>query len=104
MLYGPYSITAQVDDELDLLIRVMVDRMNSLESILVSSLFGFLITTTLSIFAAVYFVRTDESDKDIKIPALGLFVGISILYGFLSGYYYWMLTNFYAAIAILGQI
>ncbi len=74
----------------------LVERMNHLESLLVSNLLGFLLTTTVTIFGAAYELRSGT--KTPFVTPTQIFVGASVFYVFLSGYYYYMLAQFYACV------
>ena len=76
-----------------------VDRANHLEVLIVSNLLGFLLTATSTIFAAIYELRSGS--KAPVVTPLEIFIGASVLYLFLSGYYYFMLAQFYACIIAL---
>jgi hypothetical protein len=78
----------------------LIERMNHLESLLVSNLLGFLLTTTITIFGAAYELRPGAKTPPFVSPAQ-IFVGASVLYVFLSGYYYYMLAQFYACVITL---
>ena len=78
----------------------LVERMNHLESLLVSNLLGFLLTTTITIFGAAYELRPGAKTAPFVSPTQ-IFVGASVLYVFLSGYYYYMLAQFYACVITL---
>jgi hypothetical protein len=78
----------------------LVERLNHLESLLVSNLLGFLLTITITIFGAAYELRPAAKTPPFATPTQ-LFVGVSILYVFLSGYYYFMLAQFYACVITL---
>jgi hypothetical protein len=84
---------------LDPLFPILVERMNHTESLLISSVFGFLLTTTVSIAAAAYYIMREGKNqsgisKSVRRP---FFLGVSALLMLLSGYYYFVLTHFYAA-------
>lgn len=81
----------------DELTGILVERLSHLEGILANSLLGFLVTTTLSVLAAIYVLKNDEGKT--PLPAHGILVGIAVLYSLLSGYYYFMLAHFYATVA-----
>jgi hypothetical protein len=74
--------------------------MNHLESLLVSNLLGFLLTTTITIFGAAYELRSGTKTPPFVTPTQ-IFVGASVFYVFLSGYYYYMLAQFYACVITL---
>lgn len=78
----------------------LVERMNHLESLLVSNLLGFLLTTTITIFGAAYELRPGAKASPFVSPTQ-VFVGASVIYVFLSGYYYYMLAQFYACVITL---
>jgi hypothetical protein len=78
----------------------LVERMNHLESLLVSNLLGFLLTTTITIFGAAYETRSGAKTPPFVTP-VQMFVGASVVYVFLSGYYYFMLAQFYACVITL---
>jgi hypothetical protein len=81
-------------------LSALVERANHLEVLIVSNLLGFLLTATFTVFAAVY-----ELHSAGKAPPFAtsqqIFIGISVLYVFLGGYYYFMLAQFYACIVTL---
>ena len=80
------------------IVPILFQRMNSLETILVSTLLGFLITTTLALYASYYNFK--DTSKLSKCPGT-LMLGVNVLYIFLSGYYYFMLTHYYVIVSIL---
>ena len=80
------------------LIKVLVSRLNHLETVLFSSALGFLLTTTVAVYSAVYSIR--NSDK-IEIKPNFIISGVNIIYVLLSGYYYFILTHFYATASII---
>jgi len=88
------SSSAQTDA-----VAPLVERMNHLESLLVSNLLGFLLTTTVTIFGAAYELRSGT--KPPFMTPTQIFVSASVLYVFLSGYYYFMLAQFYACVITL---
>jgi len=79
------------------LIEAMIARASHLEDILVTSLLGLLLTTTFGFFAAIYTVRK-ESHFWRQIDKRWLLIGIAFVYMCISGYYYYMLSHFYAAV------
>jgi len=78
----------------------LIERLSHLEGLLVSNLLGFLVTTTITIFGVVYALRPASKALPLASPTQ-VFVGASILYVFLSGYYYFMLAQFYACVITL---
>lgn len=80
-------------------IAPLVDRLNHLEVLIVSNLLGFLLTATSTMFAAIYELRT--GNKEPAVTPLEILISASALYFFLSGYYYFMLAQFYACIIAL---
>ena len=80
------------------IIKILVQRINHLETVLFSSALGFLITTTLAIFAALYILKTESK---LRINPSFLMIGTNIIYVLLSGYYYFILTHFYATASTL---
>ena len=80
------------------IVPMLFQRINSLESILVSTLISFLVTTTLAIFSIYY--QSKDNSKLTDNPVI-VIIFINVLYIFLSGYYYFMLTHFYATYSIL---
>jgi hypothetical protein len=81
-------------------VQLLLERMNHLEDLLVSSLLGLLITATFSVFVALYALRT-QSKKALPtgVTPARVLLGVNVLYTFLGGYYYFMLAQFYAATA-----
>jgi len=59
-----------------------------------------LVTTTITIFGAAYELRPGAKTSPFVNPTQ-IFVGASVLYVFLSGYYYYMLAQFYACVITL---
>ena len=76
-----------------------VARANHLEVLIVSNLLGFLLTATTTMFAAIYELRS--GNKAAAVTPLEIFISASALYVFLSGYYYFILAQFYACIITL---
>ena len=74
-------------------IKILVERMGHLETILFSSALGFLITTTIALFSAVYSLI---NKSNVKLKPSFLIIGANLIYVLLSGYYYFILTHFYA--------
>ena len=81
-------------------ITPLVERLNHLEVLIVSNLLGFLLTTTVTIFGAAYELRSGTKTPTFITPPK-IFIGMSVVYTFLSGYYYFMLAQFYACIVTL---
>jgi hypothetical protein len=81
----------------------LVERLNHLESLLVSNLLGFLLTTTIAIFGVAYGLRPAAKILPSATPTQ-VFIGASILYVFLGGYYYFMLAQFYACVITLAPL
>ncbi len=104
------------------LIGFLVERLNHLEDLLVSSLLWFLLTGSFTAFAAIYGLgstrqdaRSSETENAGKsgvssaepfgLPsARQLFFGANVLLALLSGYYYFMLAQFYAAVVVLTPL
>ncbi|WP_155355912.1 hypothetical protein [Acrocarpospora macrocephala] len=78
-------------------ITPLLGRANHLEVLLVSNLLGFFLTATFAIFAAVYELRQATGSHRLPPPS-HIFIGASIFYSFLGGYYYFMLAQYYACI------
>jgi hypothetical protein len=78
----------------------LTERMNHLEDLLVSNLLGLLLTTTITIFGAAYELRSGTKAAPFVAP-IQLYLGASVLYVFLGGYYYFMLAQFYACVITL---
>jgi hypothetical protein len=83
-------------------IRLLTERASHLEDLLVSNLLGFLLTGTLTGFAAIYTLRVEDRTHLILSPRK-ILVGINFLYLFIGGYYYFMLAQFYATIVTLQR-
>lgn len=82
----------------DVLVESMIARASHLEQILVTTLLGLLLTTTFGLFVAVYTLKK-EGDSISSFMSIRMFlVGIALLYVTLSGFYYYMLAHFYAAV------
>jgi hypothetical protein len=81
----------------------LVERLNHLERLLVSNLLGFLLTTTITIFGVAYGLRPATKILPSATPTQ-VFIGASILYVFLGGYYYFMLAQFYACVITLAPL
>jgi hypothetical protein len=77
-------------------LKLVLDRLNHLEGILVGSLLGFFLTATAGGFAGAYTIRSD-ANRSLSLSQRQFFYGISVVYTFLSGYYYFMLAQFYGA-------
>jgi hypothetical protein len=85
------------------LVGLLTERVNHLEQLLVSSLFGFLLASTSTAFAAVYTIRNEKRAASWVTPRQ-LFLGANILYLILGGYYYFMLAQYYAAVVTLTPL
>jgi hypothetical protein len=77
----------------------LVERANHLEVLIVSNLLGFLLTATSTMFAAIYALRSGTNSA--VVAPLDIIACASALYLFLSGYYYFMLAQFYSCIITL---
>jgi hypothetical protein len=82
------------------LVGLLTERINHLEQLLVSSLFGFLLASTSTAFAAVYTIRSEKRATNWVTPRQ-LFLGANVLYLILSGYYYFMLAQYYATVVTM---
>src|SRR5882672_9623076 len=78
-------------------IQSLILRANHLEDLLVSSLLGFFLTATAIAFAGVHALRAGPTHS-IRLTPRQCFVGLAFMYGLLSGYYYFMLGQFYGAV------
>lgn len=76
------------------IIKILIERIGHLETVLFSSAFGFLITTTIALFTAVYSLKNASK---VELSSKFLLTGSNVIYVLLSGYYYFILTHFYAA-------
>jgi hypothetical protein len=86
------------ESELDqALITAMIERASHLEDVLVTSLLGLLITTTFGFVVAIYTLHK-ESTFWRQIDKRWFLIGIAFIYMCISGYYYYMLAHFYAAV------
>jgi hypothetical protein len=81
------------------LIGLLSERLNHHEDLLVSSLFGFLLASTSTAFVAVYTIRSEK--RHTWVTPRQVFLGANILYLVLSGYYYFMLAQYYATVVAL---
>jgi hypothetical protein len=85
-------------------ITILVERANHLEQLLASNLFGFLLTGTFTGLAAVWTMRAEKQEKPTLFTPRQLFIAANILYMLVSGYYYFMLAQFYATIVALAPL
>jgi hypothetical protein len=79
------------------LLKLLFNRVNHLEDLLVGNLLGFIVTATFAGFAGAYTLRSD-SVGTLSLKPRQVFHGISLLYVLLSGYYYFMLGQFYSVL------
>ena len=89
------------DDNVIQILQLLINRINHLEVMLFSSMLGILLTTTYGVFAAFY--KIQESGNNFFKPTYFI-IGINLIYVFISGYYYFILTHFYAAASTLIQL
>lgn len=80
------------------ILKVLIQRIDHLENILVFSALSLLITTTFAIYTAIYSLK---NSSNLKISSSVVLTGVSLIYFLLSGYYYFMLTHFYATTCML---
>lgn len=85
------------------MIGFLIGRLNHLEVLLVNNLLGFLLTTTFMLFAGIRSLREMPPRQLLATPGQ-VFLGASTLYLLLSGYYYFMLAQFYAAVTTLTPL
>lgn len=82
--------------------KLLWDRWNHLERILVTTIFAMFITATVAIFAAA--TKLGEVAKSNTFTDNLFMVGAGAAYAILAGYYYFMLTQNYAAMVSLLQL
>lgn len=80
------------------LVKVLIERIGHLENVLFSSTLGLLITTTIALFSAIYSLKNKSK---VKLSSSFLLIGSNLIYILLSGYYYFILTHFYASILVI---
>jgi hypothetical protein len=86
------------DNDIDLL----MDRANHLEDLLVGSLLGFFITATAGVFAAARALRGDSESPSFTTRQF--FYGITLAFAFVSGFYYYMLAQYYTTMSTLLRV
>ena len=84
-------------------LTLLMERMNHVEGLLVGSLLGFFLTAAAGSFAAAHSMRSEK--KALSFTPRQFFYGIVLAFGFVSGFYYFMLAQYYAALGtILGLL
>jgi hypothetical protein len=86
------------DNDIDLL----MDRANHLEDLLIGSLLGFFITATAGFFAAARALRGDSESPSFTTRQF--FYGITLVFAFVSGFYYYMLAQYYTTMSTLLRV
>jgi hypothetical protein len=85
------------------ILKLLLDRANHVEELLVGSLLGFFLTASAGGFAGAYTLRS-EAGRALGLSPRRFFHGISVIYAFLTGYYYFMLAQFYGATIAAIQV
>jgi hypothetical protein len=86
------------DNDVDLL----MDRANHLEGLIVGSLLGFFITASAGAFVAARALRGDRESPSFTTRQF--FGGITLVYAFVSGFYYFMLAQYYTTMSTLLKV
>jgi len=89
------------NQEIIQILQMLNSRINHLEVMIFSSMLGILLTTTFGLYAASYKIK-ESDDKSMK-PAT-LIWAVNAIYFLVSGYYYFILTHFYAATTTLFEL
>ena len=83
-------------------LALLVERANHLEVMLAGSLLVFLAAATVGIFAAAKLFRGDSETS--SLTARQFFFGTTLGYVFISGFYYYMLAQYYTAASTLLKV
>lgn len=86
------------DNDVDLL----MDRANQLESLVVAGLFGFFVIAAAGAVAAKKALGDDSGTASFTTRQV--FFGVTLLYAFVSGFYYYMLSQYYTTMSTLVRI
>ncbi len=81
--------------------KLLWDRWMHLEKLLVTTLFAMFVSTTISLYAAA---GRFQDDADAPNRDTLVLIGAAVTYGVLSGYYYFMLAQNYAAMVTLLKV
>ena len=83
------------------LIAIVVSRIDNLENMLGMSSLAMIVTTTLGVVGALY---TIQKERGPGMAPTTLFIGINALFVFITGYDYYILTQYYATLSLLGEL
>ncbi len=81
---------------------LLMERANHLEEMLGGSLLVFLVAGTAGLLAAAKLFRRDSESS--SFTARQFFIGTTLGYVFISGFYYYMLAQYYAATSTLLKV
>lgn len=83
-------------------LALLVERANHLELMLAGSLLVFLVAAVAGTFAAAKLFRRDSETS--SFTARQFFLGTTVGYVFISGFYYYMLAQYYTAVSTLLKV
>lgn len=88
-----------LDEPLEI-VRILTDRINHVEDLLISTVMGLLVTSTFTLVAAIYTLRRKDR-RAASISGKTIFYGANLFHAIIAGYYYFMLAQFYAVTVTL---